>query len=67
MKIGDLGMAFEVPMRFEPPPCDRCERQSVLQIVTIAFDGPSPVDQFFCRIHAPVEDASEETGAGAPS
>jgi hypothetical protein len=40
-------------VRFDPPPCDRCEEQSILQIITVAFEGPSPPDQFLCRAHAP--------------
>jgi hypothetical protein len=40
-------------IRFDPPPCDRCGEPSILQIVTVAYEGPSPPDQFLCRVHAP--------------
>jgi hypothetical protein len=40
-------------MRFgDPPPCDRCHEPSIVQIVVLAFEGPSPPDQFLCRTHA---------------
>jgi hypothetical protein len=38
---------------FDPPPCDRCGERSILQIVTVSFEGPSPPDRFLCRAHAP--------------
>jgi hypothetical protein len=34
-------------------PCDHCNEPSVVQIITVVFDGPSPADQFLCRAHAP--------------
>jgi hypothetical protein len=40
-------------VRFDPPPCDRCGEASILQIITVAFEGSSPPDQFLCRAHAP--------------
>jgi hypothetical protein len=42
-----------VTIRFDPPPCDRCGEPSILQIVTVAYEGESPPDQFLCRAHAP--------------
>jgi hypothetical protein len=40
-------------MRFgDPPLCDRCREPSIVQIVIVAFEGPSPPDQFLCRAHA---------------
>ena len=41
----------------DPPPCDQCRERSVVRIVTIVFDGPSPPDQFLCRVHAPLNEA----------
>ena len=51
----------------DPPPCDHCGERSVVRIVTIVFDAPSPPDQFLCRVHAPKNEAPVrgESGAGA--
>jgi len=50
----------------DPPPCDRCRERSVVRIVTIVFDAPSPPDQFLCRVHAPSNEApvTDESRAG---
>jgi hypothetical protein len=42
----------------DPPPCDQCRERAMVRIVTIVFDGPSPPDQFLCRVHAPTDEAS---------
>ena len=49
----------------DPPPCDRCRERSVVRVVTIVFDGPSPRDQFLCRVHAPKNEAPVRGGSGA--
>jgi hypothetical protein len=48
-----------VTVRFDPPPCDRCGEPSILQIVTVTFEGASPPDQFLCRLHAPALTAGD--------
>jgi hypothetical protein len=50
-----------VPVHFEPPRCDHCEAASILQIITVVFEGASPPDRFLCRAHAPLD-----TSAGNP-
>jgi hypothetical protein len=45
----------------EPPPCDLCKQPSVVQVVTLAFDGPSPPDKFLCRQHASSTTAGPES------
>ena len=56
----------------DPPPCDHCRERSVVRIVTIVFDAPSPPDQFLCRVHAPHNEApvtnesGARTGVGGP-
>jgi len=37
----------------DPPPCDHCHKPSIVRILTIVFDEPSPPDQYLCRVHAP--------------
>jgi hypothetical protein len=68
-------------VRFDPPRCDRCGEASILQIITVAFEGVSPPDQFLCRAHAPLGmprpgpdseadvdvDADVDTGSDTPS
>ena len=49
----------------DPPPCDHCGERSVVRIVTIVFDAPSPPDQFLCGAHAPKNEAPETGGPGA--
>jgi hypothetical protein len=34
-------------------PCDLCDEAACVQIITVAFDGPSPADQLLCPAHAP--------------
>jgi hypothetical protein len=50
----------------DPPQCDHCKERSVVRIVTIVFDAPSPPDQFLCRVHAPKneEPVAGDSGAG---
>jgi len=50
----------------EPPPCDLCKEPSVFQVVTLAFEGPSPPDRFLCRQHASTTTAETESD-GFPS
>ena len=55
----------------DPPPCDQCRERSVVRIVTIVFDAPSPPDQFLCRVHAlsheaPVAGRPRGTGVNDP-
>jgi hypothetical protein len=51
---GCAGIAPPVPVKFEPPRCDHCEAPSILQIITVVFEGASPPDRFLCRAHAPL-------------
>ena len=37
----------------DPPRCDHCPEPSIVRIVTIVFDEPSPPDQYLCGVHAP--------------
>jgi hypothetical protein len=56
----------------DPPPCDQCRERSVVRIVTVVFDGPSPADQFLCRVHAPANvapvagESPPEAGVNSP-
>ncbi len=52
-------------MIFDPPPCDRCEQEAIVQIIIVAFEGPSPSDQFLCKAHAPSMPTVSENGGPA--
>jgi hypothetical protein len=55
-------------MRFgDPPPCDRCREPAIVQIVILAFDGPSPPDQFLCREHASAIHVTSHLGTDTDS
>jgi hypothetical protein len=58
----DLG----VLTNFDPPPCDRCGEPSILQIVTVSYEGESPPDQFLCRTHAPPSRPESSRGSDVP-
>jgi hypothetical protein len=47
---------------FDPPPCDRCAQEAIVQIIIIAFEGPSPSDQFLCKAHPPSMPTVPENG-----
>jgi hypothetical protein len=49
----------------EPPPCDLCKQPSVMQVVTLAFEGPSPPDKFLCRQHASTTTGEAESDGSA--
>jgi hypothetical protein len=51
--VKHFGYIQGVDVRFDPPRCDHCDKESILQIITVAFEGSSPPDQFLCRTHAP--------------
>jgi hypothetical protein len=55
-------------VRFDPPLCDRCGEPSIVQIVTVSFEGESPPDQFLCRAHAPQSrgEPPDDEGADFP-
>ena len=51
--VKQFGYNHGVDVHFDPPRCDHCDKESILQIITVAFEGSSPPDQFLCRAHAP--------------